>query len=374
MESKLNNSFFNQLLSKIIHYYSHDYYRLTKTTFEKVAAPDKMKVLIVARQHYLERHISLPITLKKDVKAAMAFELAELQQAFHVFYKVINVIDGVSHITIWQIPRNIIPKSVRIVLPESFLLANALLAGQILQYTVIGENKSVFIAKTQTSFQSMVGNTEQLTLFSQATGVNLDSLEQIDEKAYQQKLLSAVIYGLTRIAGGFWCTYADKRDVKAQLKPYFLPIFVVAITYMIISSAYISLQHENVLSKVNAQKSDIDKVLILQGDINSLTQELNKFSLLDQDKKPLWNVWSVLAPLFDQKIIFKFIRFNSKDVFFSAYAPSAATVLEYLLDKSEVDSASFTTAVRKKYGREEFIIKFSLSDHISEQEEQGNEK
>ena len=366
-KGKLKNSFLSQLLSKVIHYYSHDYYQLTPTALKKVAKTSKIKVLVVARQHYLERQIRLPITLKKDVKAAMAFEIADLEQSFHVFYKVTAVIDGVSHIHLWQVPRDIIPEHVRLVLPESFLFYHAMNVGQILHYGVLDEQKSVFIAKTQTSFQSMVDNIEQLALFSQATGVSLEQVDYIEQENFPAKLLLAITSAIPELLLGFWCSHHDKADIKAQLKPFILPTFTVFLAYMLISSAYISMRHDSVLSQVSEQKSDIDKVLTLQSEITALEQELDKFASLTQGTKPLWNIWPVLAPLFEQKVIFKFIRFNSKEVFFSAYAPSAANVLEYLLDTPEVGTASFTTAVRKIYGKEEFVIKFSLSDETTVQ-------
>ena len=370
----MKSSFLNQLFSKVIHYYSHNYYKLTPTTFEKVEATNKIKILVIARQHYLERQIRLPLTLKKDVKAAMAFEIAELQETFHVSYKVTDVVDGVSYITLWQIPRDIIPDNVRIVLPESYLLYQTLNTGQILHYGVLESNKSVFIAKTQNSFQSMIESTKQLPLFSQATGVSLEQVHYLKAEDFPLTILSAIVKALPAILAGFWCSHRDKQDIKTQLKPFFLPTLIVLLAYMLLSSAYISVRHESALSQVNEQKNDIEQVLALQSDINALEQELEKYSSLAGGQKPLWNVWLVLAPLFEQNITFKFIRFNGKELFFSAYAPSATNILESLLDMPEVSSAAFTTAVRKKYDKEEFIIKFSLQEQSKINKGETNEK
>ena len=77
-------------------------------------------------------------------------------------------------------------------------------------------------------------------------------------------------------------------------------------------------------------------------------------------RKPLWKVWEVLSPLYEQGVVFQFIRFNGEHILFRASAPSASSVLEYMLLSPDAEQAEFTTAVRKNGDKENFIIRFML--------------
>ena len=144
----MKTSFIDKIFTKVIHYYSHDYYRLTLNGFVPLDKVNSIKILIVARQHYLERKIILPITLKKDVKSALAFELLGLEKDFHIFYRIQGIVDGSTHIELWQIPRELIPSSAFMVLPESYILSQTLQPGEILSFSHLSGIKSTFIARS----------------------------------------------------------------------------------------------------------------------------------------------------------------------------------------------------------------------------------
>jgi len=90
----------SQLIKKILGYYNDEMYCFDGKTLSLASDEQNLKIVIVARHHYIERSLSLPITIKKELQAAIAFEIEDLKNNFHVFYKIISTKDGESIVTI----------------------------------------------------------------------------------------------------------------------------------------------------------------------------------------------------------------------------------------------------------------------------------
>jgi len=362
----------NKLISKAITYFCDKPYHISTSGFVESHVVKPTKILILARQHYIERIVALPIIVKKDLKAAIEFEVSSLLNEFHVFHKTLSVADGISQIVFWQIPKSIIPKGTLIVLPETYILASLLSESQLLSYLSINKKYSTFIIKSNLSIHSVNDSIDNLSLFKQATGVAINYHLEISEQELASKLLHALKISLPNIVSGFWIAKKiDKEKASFILKAGLLPVVVCSLTYLILSSAYISIRHNAVLENVNEQKNEIDSVLNIQNDIVNIKEQIAQYSKQNVTTKPLWNIWKVLFPLYERGVMFKFIRFNGKSVFFRARHESATTVLEYLYDIDYISSPTFTTAIRKEAALESFIIKFSL---ISAEDEVKNEQ
>nr|BBG82696.1 hypothetical protein [Shewanella sp.] len=319
------------------------------------------KLLIVARHHYIERTINLPITIKKDVKAAIEFEFEGLRDEFQLFYKISEPSDGKCQVMIWQVPKAIIPKGIMMVLPESYLLANLLKPNQLLRYQSL-QGRQVMLANTLTHICSSASRHQTMAIFAQASGVSLTvpieySIEQLSSQIYK-----GLFACWQQLASGFWVApEANKRDWKTLLKPLIIPTIVCSVVYLALSSSFVAYQLQSVENEIEDQKDAISSVLNLQNQIAQLTQELAQFETVNQQPPPLWRIWQILSPYYTQGVSVKFIRYNNEQVYFSGEAPSASNILESMLDNPMVLSPEFTTSVTKQKDNESFIIRFSLA-------------
>ncbi|WP_076410999.1 hypothetical protein [Shewanella sp. UCD-KL12] len=382
----MNYTRINQLIGKALLYYSDGLYRLSDTGFDKIEQGESShlnklshinklsRVLVVARHHYIERTISLPITIKQDVKAAIEFEIEGLQQEFQLFYKVVHQSEGKTRVAIWQVPKAIIPKGIALVIPESYLLAGLLAPNQILRY-LSTDGRPVLLTNTLTHLFSSASANQTLPIFTQAAGVSISEPLEFSSDDLAKQLIQGVFSRGQALFTGFWCrSERVKRDWQALLKPLLLPAIVCASVYLALSTAYVSFQYNRAESKIDEQADSINAVLRLQSQIAQRTQELAQFENINEVQPPLWRVWQIFAPFYAQEVTVKFIRYNNEQVYFSAEAESASNILESMLDNPMVLDPEFTTAVKKQRNdKESFIIRFSLAPYDASQDEHTSE-
>lgn len=349
-------------INKFVFYYSKQSFRLEDDGLDPIERSNLAKVMVVARQHYIERSISLPITLTKDVNAAIQFELEPLQSEFHLFHKVFSTSDGKTQVMIWQIPRDIVPKGVLLVLPETYLLSFILETNQICVYQAPSGASPVKLVKTTEKICSSASEQQSLAIFSQVAGVNLQNALEISADHFLEYLLDALRISLKHLVKGFWVKpSSQQKDWGQTLKPLVVPFVTFAIGYLAISSLYVSYRLSSVTDIIEEQREDIETVLALQSGIHDTQSEIDEYQSMTSSEVPAFRMWQVFAPLYQQGVQFKFIRYNGEQVFFSATAKSASKVLEQLLNVKAVISPQFSTAVRKAGDEETFIIKFSLA-------------
>lgn len=352
-----------KILDNTVRYFSERYYRFDQTGFVAAEYSQSTKLLIIGRRHYIERSVSLPIVLKKDVKAAIELQLENSVDEFYSFYHFTPAKDGVTTVSIWQIPKTIIPRGVMMVVPETFLLGCTMETNHIFSYNSMAM-QPVLLAKTITHISSVSSKKlPSIELFAQGVGISPKHVHTLDTKALASHLLQGMKTLPLAIVTNFRLKRVQtQRDWNALLKPFIIPISIGAFVYFGLSSAFVSYQYQALDAQIKSKEAQINTVLALRNDISGLQQSIAELNQSQSTNIPLWNIWLILAPQFEQGVRFKFIRFNGEQVFMSAIAPSAADVLESLLDNPYVTDAKFTTAVKKMGDMEGFIISFSFSD------------
>ncbi len=351
-----------RILNRAFYYYSDTLYHLTSAGLEQCDSKKSPKMLILARHHYLEKVQSFPIVNRKDLKAAISFETADMLNDFYVFHKVLKTENGSTQVVLWQIPKNIVPNSVVLVIPETLLLQASLGQSEILTFAALQKNTTTVIAKTNHAFHSICQTNADVDAFAMSLGiqaVNIDKLvtANIHEhliNGLKQHLLSALTHFL--IIKTF-----DTQEFIKQAKKFVLPSLATFFVYLLMSSAYVSFKHSRVSQAVNAQQDEIAQVLTLQNELAELREQYQSYNTLHQQKQPVWQIWTVLHNLFERGVQFQFIRFTGEFVFIKARYKSASEVLEYLYDINTISEATYTTSVKKEGAFDVFIIKFKLT-------------
>lgn len=349
-----------QLIKKIFGYYSDKMYRFDHD--ELIPVEDQnFKAVVVARHHYIERSLALPITIRKDVKAAIAFEIENLKLEFHVFYKIAPSKNGETIVTLWQIPKSIINNKTLMVLPETFLLAHILSPNTLLSYSSLVDENPVYLIQLEQGIKSFISNGQSKEFFCHAIGIHVENDVQIKATDFVATLLKSISAAFMSMGLNFFIkSENDKQKIIDGVKPYILPFGVFITLYIAISSAYLSYQLSATEQLANSYKKEINAVLTIQKTLNQLTDEIEKYQEIGSEKQPLWQIWKIIEPLYQQNVSFQFIRFNGEKVLFKATAKSASAVLEYMQNNTLSRNSAFTSGVRKEGDVESFIIQFDL--------------
>jgi len=351
----------SRIINSFVGYFSDRMYSFSGDVLEEKRRDENIKVVILARHHYIERNVEFPISLKKDVKAAVAFEAETLQNEFFVLSKIAKQSEGKTRVTFWQIPKNIMPEGVAVVLPESYLLSHLINEQQLLVYKALADHQDVYLALSDKGIQSRVGQGQSKELFCHAAGINIKQELIIKPGEFTRKLRLVLKLAFNHLLSDFWLNRkTEKLSWFEQIKPYVLPVSFFITLYMVLSSAYLSYQLNSAQEQVENRKTDIDKVLTVQREMNELKDEIEEYQSIGASKQALWKIWQILSPLYKKGVTFHFVRFNGEYILFRASADSASSVLEYMLQSPHSEQAEFTTAVRKKGDEESFIIRFKL--------------
>jgi hypothetical protein len=264
---------------------------------------------------------------------------------------------------LWQIPKAVVPKGFVQVIPETYLLSHKMKIDEVLTYNAFAISGQGFIVKTNKGYSSIVNSTQPINIYTQAQGVNVSETNVINADNYAAKLAIAYFDAFMSTLTSFWLIIPqEKQNLLQYIKPFLLPFGVFFSCYLAISSLFLANQFNNIEAHVHAQKSEISAVLTIQNDIDKLENEIAKYQHIGKDKAPLWKVWRLLAPLYRDGTVFKFIRYNGQQVYINVEADSATNVLEYFIDAKDAQEPSFTTSIKKKKNRDSFTLKFTLSD------------
>lgn len=352
-----------KLLCTLIQYYSDQLYTISENNLVPAEKLKTSKILILARHHYIEKTLVLPITIKKDVKAAIAFEVELLQNDFIVFSKIVSTESGKTSVMLWQIPKTVVPKGFVQVIPETYLLSHQMKTDEVLTYIALDSSSHGFIVKNNKGYKSIVNSSQPITIYSQANGVYPAEIISITSENFAQKLSSAYFDAFLSTLSCFWLIMPEeKQELLQYIKPFLLPFGVFFSCYLAISSLFLMNQFNSIEEQVFSQKSEISSVLTIQNDIDKLENEIAKYQHIGKEKAPLWKIWRLLAPLYRDGTVFKFIRYNGQQVFISVEADSATNILEYFIDANDAEEPGFTTSIKKKKNRDSFTLKFTLSD------------
>lgn len=358
---KLKTRIKDKLIGEAVRYCSDGLYRLSGANLVASEMTSAVKLLIVAKHHYIERSISLPITIKKDVKAAVAFELESLKTEFQVFYKIGVPENGKTQVMIWQVPHSVMPKGVLLAIPETYLLSSQLAPEQVLSYIGVGGRRTL-VAKNGSQLYSSTNQSLNVSVFGQMIGINAVQTIDVSEEMLAERLEAGLLANWQHLLQGFWLkSLAPKVDWQQVIKPYLIPTGICLVAYLGLTSLYVSYQHSVAKNLIAEQRGEINEALDIQNEINALTEELLLLDNPGDVAPPLWRVWQVLAPVFQKQVIFKFIRYNDSNLYFRGEAESATEILELLLNNPLVKEPTFTAAVKKLSDKESFTIKFSFT-------------
>jgi hypothetical protein len=245
-----------RILNKALYYYSDALYHVTSEKLIKCAPDRSPKILIVARHHYIEKVQSFPIITRKDLKAAINFEIADISDDFYVFHKIISSENGESRVMLWQIPKSIIPTSVLVVLPETFLLQNSLAKNEILIFNALNGKSNTVIAKTNHAVHSISQVNDNTDSFAMSLGVQVAKIIHLNKSDIHRHIIEGLKKQVSSVFTNFWIIKKiDSEGIINESKKFVLPSLLTFFAYLVLSSIFVSVKHAHVSQTVDEQKN-----------------------------------------------------------------------------------------------------------------------
>ncbi|NQZ82660.1 MAG: hypothetical protein HRT52_16750 [Colwellia sp.] len=327
---------YQKLLCKITGYYANNIlYRFVYAESGIRLMPASLDafapyLLIIAKPYYQEQLKNYPIENKKELKKLLALEFSQTQFIYNIIPSNTSLgdkhNDAQSRVNIWQLDKNDLKAkipSVKVILPESFLLALTLDNNQILQQDCLSpsddlsnkkqnqpqsQTKKLFVAAANKATVSalnspLINNFER---FCHSLGLSYDVKENsvAESSVYQEstaeQLSERLINGLSKcplsLSTNFLVQETKKKDTPI-VKAIALPIVAVFTIYLGITSAWLYWQQQSLMSEVAAQKTDVNQALQIQEQFIAYQQQfalLDDFSNQQQARSLFWIIWSEL--------------------------------------------------------------------------------
>lgn len=421
---------YQKLLCKITGYYANNtLYRFVYAESGITLMPVSPEayaphLLIIAKPYYQEQLKNYPIENKKELKKLLALEFSQTKFIYNIIPADTSLDDkhndAQSRVNIWQLDKNDLKAkipSLKVILPESFLLALTLDNNQILQQDCLIPSddlsnekqeqkqpqikaKKLFVGAANNATVSalnspLVNNFER---FCHSLGLSYDVKENslAESSVYQEstaeQLAERLINGLSKcplsLFTNFFVQETAKKDTPI-IKAIALPIVAVFTIYLGVTSAWLYWQQQSLMSEVAAQKMDVNQALQIQEQFIAYQQQfvlLDDFSNQQQARSLFWIIWSELIEdaqistiryINNRYVLIgktnKVAKVKDEDKEKVAADPTikpastifkATAYLEKLIQQPGVIDAKFDSSVRISKRNESFTISFLIDASV----------
>lgn len=347
-----------ELFSNHIAYFSNELYNLR--TNQHLDPDSTPRLVIVARHHYFVDKTSYPSVTKKEVNAMLNLQVG-VANSF-VQNRIISnpQIDGFDVIsTIYDSEVTNIAWNVFLV-PETELISYEPCC--IKAETLSGE--LFFISNGEKSFScyrsAIMDSIEQFVL---ASGISLSKgkLEVLDTKGFSQKLLGILeSISLTQLfsLGSF---YQNSKINLQKLHLLYLAPLISVLVYLIGHYSLNSFKISSLEEDAKLLQGEAESVLNLRDELSSLNGRLSAY------QKEFANVsvrhvdWRIIELVLKEGMEVKQFYGNAEYIELRGDADRASLILAVLNSAEFVESAEFTSPIRKSRSRDSFVVKIIRS-------------
>ncbi|MCL1131407.1 hypothetical protein [Shewanella sairae] len=322
----------------------------------------KAKVAILSRNCYREKIEWYPITKKIDL-----LKLVKLQVE-NAPAKVLFIIgksqNGKTPVTYYQLNQLCDGIKSWLLLPETYLIAQQSGTETLWSYQTPFAQNTVFVAKGLATPVSAIkgGMIQTVQQFALSQGLAAEqvlslSAEQHATALYQQlsKLYQMPFIGLINKAN------FKAQNNSARLKKFVLPSLVVVSGYLLLAVQISAYEAQSAKQALQLATKEANVVLNQYKDINQMIERYQQLEGNTPQSTELLAVWQVLAPMYDQGVIFNDVQQTQNQVTIRISAESASQTLQMLLGQPGVGSAEFIGSVRRQRGLDAATIQFAIS-------------
>jgi hypothetical protein len=314
-------------------------------------------VVVLGREHYLERRKSYPVRSWRDLHRVLREELSGAPPTLTLIGP---VIEDRREVTFFELLPGRLERAGRAVwlVPESVPLALTLPAQQVA--VVRRDGLSYFLADSGVS-QIAGGAVVTPALFAMAAGLDPDRAAlELDRNQASARLWA----GLRRLGLAAWLrllTPAMSFDLGLAWRPLAPVAGAGLVGYLLLASGYLSFTETLRQRELAALGPEVDSLLRTQHEVERLSLEQGGLARVLRDRQPSYPVWRVAAQAWQHGASLEAVSLVDGSVTLRGTAAAATEILAALAADPGVSDARFGAPVRQLGGREEFVITLKLT-------------
>ena len=311
-------------------------------------------VEIIGREHYRERHRTVPIARWWDAKAVAELEArAVVGSLFHVG----PLIDGHRKLTFFEpsAERANFDSQAIFRFPETVVLSQVLGSDRLAR--VIRPTITFFLSPDGSSHKAggLLAEPERVAhAMGLKPGWQLLPIEQ--EGPW-------LLAGLRSLPLSAWLTAwspAAVRWIREVRAPVLGSLFLAVMLNLVLASAYLTATTFWRTRSLEALGPEVGSLLNAQREVDSLAAEQRVYGEVLNSRQPVYPVWGAVSEVWKAGGWLSAVRLSEGVLTLRGRAPSATEVLSALSKNSAVSNPSFAAAVRQEGGMQEFVIELRL--------------
>lgn len=378
-------TFIDKHLLKYTGYLAHDLYVFSSNTsskeFVKPTSKEeqRIKCLIVAKEHYYEFTKIYPIGNRRELSKALKLENNHTPYDGKVFHAIERVDEQSHRVTFWSFNEESLSKydlKPYFLLPESYLFTQGI--GKEKFNSVISRScGELFLIRSNKGTLSGIATNsiKDISTFAMATGnfsVTAEEVVRIPPSEFTEFIATSIKKISAVDLKSFWLAPQSKKAEAWPWQKALAPLALVGVSYVALTSAWIKLQQVTVEKELSDKQASIAQAFKLQkqhNDLQSYFDELNKPIL---EHSPFWESWRVIAEIIEMGATIRSVELKHGKVTIQGTANKgikATSILETLMQNEMISSPGFSKPIRKSRGKEQFTIEFLFAenaDNVSE--------
>jgi hypothetical protein len=332
---------------------------LTDARRDFSGAPSERAALlvVVGREHYVERRRSYPVTDWRDLSRVLALELASTPDTLaHIG----PTVEDRRDVTFYDFQPGALARAGRTawVLPESLLVARSMRPGQIATVERAGFRYLVAATGESAPARGAIASAE---MFANAIGEpSGEFVGPWNEAALRDRMRAS----LRTLPSGAWLRFLRltlRPEWPIAWRPLLLAGGVAVLGYFLLVSAYLQGTLQLRERQLDALGPEISTLLKTQTEVEKLTAERQAVAKLLAGREPTQEIWRLAGVAWGKGAQIAQVRFTDGKVAIQGNAATATDVLAALAAQPGVKDARFTAPVRREGAREEFVISLVLT-------------
>jgi hypothetical protein len=315
-------------------------------------------VVLLGREHYVERRRRYPIAARRDLDAVLRQELAGAPPTLTL---IAAPQDDRREVTFYEIKPEASERLGRAlwVVPESLAVAATLAAGEVA--SVERHGLRYFVAANGVS-QPAGGALATADLFALASGLDAGRNAELGETGLRERLLD----GLRRLPASAWLRLrlpSQRRRLQVEWKPVAMLVAAVLGVYLTLASGYLMLTRHARESELASLGGEVENLLAAQRDVDRMLAEQQGLAAVMAERRSTYRLWQVASVAWGKGAELIGVELLDDQLVVRGNAPVATDVLAAVSAIPGVAEARFSSPVRTgRQGREEFAISLSLAE------------
>lgn len=331
---------------------------LTDERRDAAGAPSDAPALVVllGREHYIERRRTYPIASRRDLDGVLKQELAGAPPTLTL---IAPVRDDKREVTYFELKPGVLERAGRCVwlVPESLALAQTLPRGSVA--SVERHGLRYFVAANRMS-QVAAGAVTSAQFFALAAGLDVSGYVDVGADGLRDRLLA----GLRRVPADVWWRFhvpALRPRLQVDWRPLLAAAAVAGIAYLAIASAYLTITQQARERELAGLGGQVEELLDAQRDVDRMLAEQKGLAALLAERRPSYRIWHVVSVAWSKGATLRTVELKDTTLTLRGNAKVATDVLAAVAAVPGFGDARFSSPVRKgNFDLEEFTLTLTV--------------